>query len=60
MVLYRALFVNHAGDVFSVADFEAEHDDAAILYAKRFYVCGIGKGFEIWQGDRLIHACTNS
>jgi hypothetical protein len=56
MTLYRAHFLDHGGNVFSVEDFHAEHDEAAKSYAAEVFQSTIGKGYEIWQGDRLVHA----
>ena len=56
MASYRAHFLNHGGHVFSVEDFHAEHDEAAKAYAAEVFQSTIGKGYEIWQGDRLVHA----
>ena len=55
MALYRALFLDHGGNIFSVEPFEAEHDQAAKDYAAEVFQSTIGKGFEIWRGDRLVH-----
>jgi hypothetical protein len=56
MALYRAHFLDHGGNVFSVEDFDAEHDEAAKTYAAEVFQSTIGKGYEIWHGDRLVHA----
>jgi hypothetical protein len=56
MASYRAHFVDHGGNVFSAEGFHAEHDEAAKAYAAEVFKSTIGKGYEIWQGDRLVHA----
>ena len=56
MALYRAHFLDHGGNVFSAEDFHAEHDEAAKAYAAAVFQTTIGKGYEIWHGDRLVHA----
>ena len=55
MPSYRADFLDHGGNVFSVTHFDAEHDDAAKAYAADVFESTIGKGYEIWHGDRLVH-----
>ena len=55
MAPYRAQHVTHGDEIFSVDHFEAEHDKAAIEHAARILRSGIGKGYEIWQSDRLVH-----
>jgi hypothetical protein len=53
--LYQCLCVDHGDNVYSQANFHADCDDAAVDYARTVHNNGIGKGFELWQGDRLIH-----
>jgi len=55
MGVYRAQFLTHADDIFGVAQFEAEDDEAAILHANEKLATGIGKGHKTWEGDRLVH-----
>jgi hypothetical protein len=52
---YRAQFMDHADGIFGVKHFEAEHDEAAIKYALDIFPFRVGKGYEIWQGARLVH-----
>ncbi len=52
---YRAQFLNHGGHVFRTEHFDAENDDAAKARAKHEFRSGIGMGYEIWEGDRLVH-----
>jgi glyoxylase-like metal-dependent hydrolase (beta-lactamase superfamily II) len=59
MGLYRAHFVNHADHIFGVSHFDAEHDEAAIAHARQVFRSGIGKGYEIWHEDRLVHKQTH-
>jgi hypothetical protein len=54
-MLYDIRFITHGDDVFSSTRFEAEHDEAAKDHANRQLRSGIGKGHEIWDGDRLVH-----
>jgi hypothetical protein len=55
MALYRAHFLTHGNDIFDVDHFDAEHDEAAINHAVQVFRSGIGKGYEIWHDDRLVH-----
>ena len=55
MAPYRAQHLTHGDDIFSVDHFVAEHDRAAIEHAAKKLRSGIGKGYEIWQNDRLVH-----
>ena len=56
MAQYRAHFLTHSGEIFGVAHFEAEHDEAAIAHAHDVLATNIGKGHEVWRGSRLVHA----
>jgi hypothetical protein len=55
MALYEARFLTHGNEVFGREQFEAEHDDAARDYTNRVLRTPVGKGHEIWHGDRLVH-----
>ena len=56
MPVYRAHFITHANEIFSVRHFDAEHDEAAIMHATEVFRSGIGKGYQVWQEDRLVHS----
>lgn len=47
--------MNHANDVFGRDMEDAESDDEVIANALTIYRSGIGKGFEIWRDDKLVH-----
>lgn len=51
---YQCRFLNHANAMFSRALFSAHDDDAAIRRALTIYRNGVGKGFELWEADRLL------
>ena len=55
MAQYRARFVTHGDRVFGTEHFEAASDAHAIEHARQRYRSGIGKGYEIWDGDRRVH-----
>lgn len=59
MTPYQARFITHANRVFDTQDFEAESDDHAIRHAWERFRSGIGKGYEIWSGDRHVHTQIN-
>lgn len=54
-MLYRIDLVNHADLVFSSHYVKADGDDDVRSRARREFRCGIGKGYRIWDGDRLVH-----
>ena len=58
MASYRAHFVTHGAEIFSVDHFEAEHDEQAKSHAANIFRSGIGKGYEIWHDERLVHVET--
>ena len=51
---YEARFLTHGDQVFDVIAFEAANDDAAILFGHGRFWSGIGKGYQLWQGGRLV------
>jgi hypothetical protein len=53
MPIYEARFLTHGDDLFSKVRFHAAHDEAAIRYTNVALRTSIGKGHEIWHGDRL-------
>lgn len=56
MAPYEARFITHGGRVFGTERFEAPSDEDAIAHAARVFVASaIGKGYQIWNKDRLIH-----
>jgi len=55
-VRYQCRFLNHADQVFSFACFEANGDPEAIRHALTVYWNGVGKGFEVWRGNRLLRS----
>ena len=55
MPLYEARFFTHGNQIFGSANFTAAHDDAAKEHANKHLRSGIGKGHQIWEGERLVH-----
>ncbi len=55
---YQAHFQDHGGRIFSVTEFEADHDEAAISHAAERFKASIGHGYEIRQGNRRVHYHT--
>ena len=55
MPLYKAQFLDHGDKIFGVSHFEAEHDKAALKHVSELCPMPIGKGYEVWQGARLVH-----
>jgi hypothetical protein len=56
MMHYQCRFLNHANEVFSRVSFDADNDDDAIRHALAVYRNGVGKGFELWSDNRLLHS----
>ena len=60
MALYRVHFYDHGDNILSVRDIEHDDDDAAIAGAHRLNVLPhMTAGFEVWEGDRLVHQHDN-
>ncbi len=55
VVTYCIDFVDHGGNVY--ARDRVEHDDEPALIDElhRRHEHGIGAGFDVWDGDRLVH-----
>jgi hypothetical protein len=51
---YRAIFFNHAGQVFSEKAFDADDDQNAREYAHRVFSAQIGIGYDLREGKFLI------
>jgi hypothetical protein len=51
---YHIIYLTHGDDVCGRDRFESPGDDAAKVYARRFLQSPFGKGYEIWQGARLV------
>jgi hypothetical protein len=60
MAEYRIHFKNHGDHYFATEYFHSDNDENAISAAHRLHVPFIGRGFEVWQGDRLVHAHPDS
>lgn len=52
---YRVVFLDHGRNAFSVAEVEAESDDAVVDKARRIFASGIGMGYEILRDEELVH-----
>jgi len=47
--------MDHGDNVRGSADFEADDDERAKVYAHRMWGgCSIGSGYEIWHDERLV------
>lgn len=53
---YRINYVNHAEKVWGTDIIDCADDAAASQLAERLHVPGIGYGFDLWDGDRLVHS----
>jgi hypothetical protein len=60
MAWYRVHFYDHGENVRASHDIEHDDDAAAIAGAHRLNVLPhMGKGFEVWEDDRLVHRHDN-
>jgi hypothetical protein len=58
MQRYFILFLTHGDRIFGSDEFTAADDAAAVMHAEEVYRTSIGKGFEIWRGDRHVYTET--
>lgn len=59
MRCYDIRFINHAGSVFGQDEMHCACDEDVIEKARHLHRHGIGKGYEIWDGDRHVHTETH-
>ncbi len=52
---YRFFFIDHADHVFGIEELDCKDDKDAVDKGVVIFRCGIGKGFQIWERDRLVH-----
>lgn len=55
MALYRIEFLDHGLNVRATAEIECADDVEAIKEAHDAHVPQIGFGFDVWEGNRLVH-----
>ncbi len=55
MAIYRVYFIDHGGNTFAVHEIDCPDDEAAIKKARSLDVRFIGMGFDLRQGERLVH-----
>jgi hypothetical protein len=55
MAIYRIEFVDSSGNVAGVERMERASDDKAVEIAHFIYAPRLGAGFDVWDGDRLVH-----
>ncbi len=60
MSCYRIRFTDHSGRAFGTEEMVCASDAAAIEQARRIHRHGIGKGYEIWDGERLVYRETRA
>lgn len=60
MALYSILFLDRSDNIYTTHYSEQDDDEAAIEAAHSLNVLpDIGRGFEVWDGDRLVHRHHN-
>ena len=55
MAVYRVDYFDHGGYVYSTEYVEHDDDDTVIECLRHLNDHGIGAGYSIWEGDRLVH-----
>jgi hypothetical protein len=55
MAIYRIEFVDSSGNVSGIEKMERTSDDEAVEAALFIYAPRLGSGFDVWDGDRLVH-----
>ncbi len=55
MCSYRAHFLTHGDEIFGAAHFDAKDDEVAKAHVSKILSSGIGKGYQIWEENRLVH-----
>lgn len=55
MAQYRLHFIDHGDNIFGSETLQAADDAHAIEHARARHRTGIGKGYEIWRDERLVH-----
>lgn len=53
---YDIHFIDHADRIFGSDSFDAANDAKAIELGRSLYRSNIGRGHEIWQGDRHVYS----
>lgn len=52
---YSIRFLDHGGRVYGTDEMHGADDDDVIARARGLHDHGIGRGYEIWDGDRRVH-----
>ena len=55
MATYQVHFVDHGDNIYLSQRIEHKSDEEAVAAVHRMHSPVIGAGFEIWDGDRLVH-----
>jgi hypothetical protein len=55
MAIYRVHFVDHAGSIIVIHEITCDDDGVAIEQAHLLDLRFIAMGFDLWDGDRLVH-----
>jgi hypothetical protein len=55
MAIYQVNFVDHGDNVYASESIEHDDEPALVETLRRRHTHGIGAGFDIWEGDRLIY-----
>jgi hypothetical protein len=55
MAIYRIHFVDHAGSVIVIHEITGDDDGDALDQARLLDLRFIAMGFDLWDGERLVH-----
>ncbi len=55
MPTYRVHFVDHGDNVYATEYVQRDDEKQLIELLHRRNAHGIGAGFDVWEGDRLVH-----
>jgi hypothetical protein len=59
MARYRVDFVDHGENVYATHYVDHDKDEDAVKAAQQMHVQAIGAGFDVWDGERVVHQHRN-
>ena len=55
MAVYRVEYVDHGENVYATEHVEHDDDEALVEELRVRNAHGIGAGYNVWDGDRLVY-----
>lgn len=52
---YRVHYVDHGNNIYATEHVEHDDEQALIAELRQQNAHGIGAGFDLWDGDRLVY-----